>query len=66
MKMPRLIPSDVPTRLAIIVSVAWMASLIFRFTHPDWATGTGVDALMAMIIAYYFSANAIRKMNGGS
>ena len=58
--------SDVPTALTLAVTGAWLASLIIRLYRPEWNAASGLDALMLLIVGYWFSVNSIRKNGNGN
>jgi hypothetical protein len=57
----------VPSWIAVIVMAVWVVSLIVRVMIPSAASVfISTDAVVLLVVGYYFSATAVRRRNGGS
>ncbi len=56
--------ADVVTLLTLVATGAWLASLVVRIVQPAWPGSAGIDAVMVLIVGYWFTGTSLRR--GGS
>ncbi len=56
--------ADVTTLLTLVAVGAWLASLVVRTVQPGWPGSSGIDAVMLLIVGYWFTGTTRRR--GGS
>ncbi|QDP43651.1 hypothetical protein SEA_PHORBESPHLOWER_22 [Gordonia phage PhorbesPhlower] len=59
-------PSWLVNTVAVVILVAWIATLIIRMIDPSRALPTAVDALMLMVAGFLFAGNLKDRFTGGS
>ncbi|QNJ58078.1 membrane protein [Gordonia phage Bunnybear] len=59
-------PSWLVNLVAVVILVAWIASLVVRMIDPARALPPVVDALMLMVAGFLFAGNLKDRFTGGS
>jgi len=57
---------NIQTVLTTVISLGWIASFIVRLSRPDWPPGPAVDAIMLVVVSYWFAAQAMRRPTNGN
>ncbi|OCH81012.1 hypothetical protein [Gordonia sp. UCD-TK1] len=59
-------PSWLVNTVAVVILVAWIASLVIRIIDPTRTLPPVVDALMLMVAGFLFAGNLKDRFTGGN
>lgn len=54
------------TILTIAVVLVWMAGFVVRLNNPLWEPGSAIDALMLVVISWWFATAGVKKPPNGN